>query len=235
MSKHNDPIGQAILDYTQSKKKAEIIVSSDLCDDDVIDVPYLFRSWKDMPSIKKKAINACNGKTLDIGAGAGAHSIVLKEKGLDVTALEPSEGATSYLKNLGLKTIQGRIEDLANQKYDTLLLMMNGLGLAGSLENLPTFLNHLKSLLNPDGKIICDSTDIIYLYQEEDGSMWMDLNAAYYGNFKFQMKYKDHQTEWFDWLYIDFARLQDICEEVGLSLKLLYEEDDHYLVELKIK
>lgn len=235
MHQFKDPIGQAILDFSQTKKKAQIIVSSDLCDDDVIDVPYLFRTWKEMPTIEKMAIKACEGKILDIGAGAGAHTLVLKEKGFDVTALEPSEGANTYMKNLGLTTIQGRIEEVTDSKYDTLLLMMNGLGLAGSLEQLPQFLTHLKSLLNPGGKIICDSTDIIYLYQEEDGSLWMDLNAAYYGNFKFQMKYADQQTEWFDWLYIDYGRLQGICEEVGLSIQLLHEEDDHYLVELKIK
>jgi len=234
MNQQNDPIGQAIVDYSQSKKKAEIIVSSDLCDDDVIEVPYLFRTWNEMPLIEKMAIDKCQGKVLDIGAGAGAHTLVLKEKGFDVTALEPSAGATQYMQNLGLNTIQGRIESITDSKYDTLLLMMNGLGLAGSLENLPNFLTHLKSLLNPGGKIICDSTDIIYLYQEEDGSMWMDLNAQYYGNFKFQMKYADQQTEWFDWLYVDFGRLQGICEEVGLSIELLHEEDDHYLVELKI-
>ncbi len=111
---------------------------------------------------------------------------------------------------------------------------MNGLGLAGKLENLESFLAHLKTLLNPGGKILCDSTDILYLYEDEDGSLWVDLNAEYYGNFKFQMSYNDHQTDWFDWLYVDFERLQNTAEKVGFSVELLYDQDNHYLVELKL-
>ena len=185
-----------------------------------------------MPVLEKKALDRCAGKVLDVGAGAGSHAKILKEKGLDITALEPSEGAVQYMRSIGLTTIQGTIQEHTNATYDTLLLLMNGVGLAGKLEQLESFLEHAKLLLNPGGKIICDSTDIQYLYEEEDGSMWMDLNAEYYGNFKFQMTYKDHQTEWFDWLYVDFIRLKNAAEKTGFSVELLFEQDDHYLVEL---
>lgn len=235
MSSNTDPLGQAILDYIKNNHAQDVIVASDLCEDDVIETAYLFRSWKEMPQLEKTALNRCTGSVLDIGAGAGAHAKVLKEKGLQVTALEPSEGAIDYLKSIGIDTIQNRIQNISNQTYDTLLLLMNGLGLAGRLDQLESFLQHLKSLLNSGGKIICDSTDVMYLYEEEDGSMWMDLNAEYYGNFKFQMTYKDHQTEWFDWLYVDLERLTSASEKVGLSVELLFEENDHYLVELTAK
>lgn len=234
MKSKNDPIGQAILDFAHSGKSKDIIVSSDLCEDDVIESGYLFRAWKDMPQLEKTALNRCNGKVLDVGAGAGAHSKVLKEKGLEVTALEPSEGAASYIKSIGIPTIQNTFQSLQDQSYDTILILMNGIGLAGRLENLESFLTHAKSLLNPGGKIVCDSTDILYLYEEEDGSMWMDLNAEYYGNFKFQMTYGEDQTEWFDWLYVDFERLKKIAEKVGFNVELLIEKDDHYLVELTL-
>jgi len=235
MNQKNDPIGQAILDFVQKGKTDDIIVSSDLCEDDVIETAYLFRTLKEMPVIEKLALKHCVGLVLDIGAGAGAHAKVLKSQGINVNALEPSAGAAEYIRSQNIPVIQDTIQQVKDVKFDTLLLMMNGLGLAGKLENLASFLTHLKGLLNPGGKIICDSTDIQYLYQEDDGSMWMDLNAEYYGNFKFQMKYKDHQTDWFDWLYVDFNRLCDVADEVGLSVELLHEEDDHYLVELKIK
>lgn len=235
MSQKNDPIGQAILDFAQNGKADDIIVSSDLCEDDVIETAYLFRTLKEMPAIEKVALKRCKGTTLDIGAGAGVHALVLKNQGINVTALEPSVGAVEYMRSKDIPVIQDTIQQITDLKFDTLLLMMNGLGLAGKLENLASFLSHLKGLLNPEGKIICDSTDIQYLYQEEDGSMWMDLNAEYYGNFKFQMKYKDHQTDWFDWLYVDYNRLCEVAEGVGLSVELLHDKDDHYLVELKVK
>lgn len=234
MNSKKDPIGQAILDFAQSGKSQQIVVASDLCEDDVIDSAYLFRTWKELPQIEKIAINRCEGSILDIGAGAGSHSKILKEKGFAVTALEPSSGAIQHMNAVGITTIQDTIQNHKDQSYDTLLLLMNGLGLAGKLENLESFLVHLKTLLNPGGKILCDSTDILYLYEDEDGSLWVDLNAEYYGNFKFQMSYNDHQTDWFDWLYVDFDRLQNAAEKVGFSVELLYDQDNHYLVELKL-
>lgn len=232
MTQKNDPIGQAILEFVKTKKSEEIIVSSDLCDDDSIDSGYLLRSEKEMPQLEKIALKKCLGKTLDVGAGAGAHSLWLKNKGFDVTALEPSDGAITYMNSLGINTIQGTFLEVNNQSFDTLLILMNGLGLAGKLDRLESFLLHAKSLLNTGGKIICDSTDVMYLYEDEDGSLWVDLNAEYYGNFKFQMTYKDHQTEWFDWLYVDFERLKGVAEKVGFKVEFLFEENDQYLVEL---
>lgn len=234
MEKKNDPLGQAILDFAKTKKSKKIIVSSDLCDDDYIDSAYLFRSYDQMPDLEKIALQQCVGTVLDIGAGAGAHAKYLIEKGLDVTALELSKGACSYLKEAEIPFVQTRIQDYQGTQYDTLLLLMNGIGLAGSLEKLEQFLQHLKKLLKPGGKILCDSTDIMYLYEDEDGYLWVDLNSEYYGNFRFQMSYGKHQTEWFDWLYVDFDRLQEIAEKVGFTTKLLYESEDQYLVELTI-
>lgn len=235
MEEKNDPIGQAIKHFVLTKQSTDIIVSSDLCDDDVIPTEQLLRSRKEMPKLEKLALKRCEGKVLDIGAGAGAHAKVLMKEGFDVTALEPSLGAVEYMQAQGINTVRGIIQKYSEEKYDTLLLLMNGIGLAGKLENLESFLVHLKSLLNPGGRILCDSTDIMYLYEDEDGSLWVDLNAEYYGNFKFQMKYQDHQTEWFDWLYVDYIKLKSIAEKVGFEVEFIYEEEDQYLVQLNLK
>lgn len=231
----NDPLGQAILDFSSNNFEPEIIVSSDLCDDDVIPVPYLFRTYAEMPKLEQVALNAVKGKTLDIGAAAGCHAKFLVDQGVDVTCIDTSKGAVKYLKENGFNAIEGDILNYTEAKYDTLLILMNGLGLAGSLNNLQPFLDHCKSLLAEGGQIICDSTDIIYLYEDEDGGLWLDLNAEYYGNFKFQMKYKSQATEWFDWLYIDLEKLEQYTAKSGLNLEVLYEEDYHYLVRLTLK
>lgn len=228
----NDPLGQAILDFSTNNFDPEIIVSSDLCEDDVIPVPYLFRNFSEMPKLEQIALKAAYGKVLDVGSGAGCHAEYLKEKGLDVTCLDTSHGAVSYLTEKGYKAIEANILNYSDEKFDTLLILMNGLGLAGSLDKLQLFLHHCKTLLKDGGQIICDSTDIIYLYEDEDGGLWLDLNAEYYGNFKFQMKYKSHQTEWFDWLYIDQQKLEEAASNCGLKMELLFEEDYHFLVRL---
>lgn len=229
----NDPIGNAIIDYATNKKPFDIIVSSDLCEDDIIPIEVLFRSYDEMPELEKLALNKCQGKILDVGAGAGVHTGYLMKKGFHVKAIDTSAGAVSYMKERGINAETISFYDLKeNEKFDTVLLLMNGLGIAGKLSLLEAFLLKAKSLLSKNGKILCDSSDIKYLYEDEEGGYWFDLNAEYYGNFKFQMSYKKELGPWFDWLYVDFDNLFQACKKVGLKATRLYEEDDHYLAEI---
>jgi hypothetical protein len=113
-------------------------------------------------------------------------------------------------------------------------MLMNGIGIAGTLANLEKTLTHAKSLLNEGGKILCDSSDIKYLYEDEDGSLWVNLNQEYYGNFRFQMKYKKETGPWFDWLYVDFDSLFTAAKNVGLKCTRVYEQDDNFLAEISL-
>ena len=230
----NDPMGQAILDFASSGKSKDIIVSSDICEDDVIPSEYLFRSFDQMPAIEKMALNHCSGNVLDVGAGAGVHAKQLAKQGLSVECIDVSPRSVKHLKSIGLNARELNFFDLEEKKYDTLLFLMNGLGIAGRLSNLERTLLHAKSLLSKNGKIICDSSDIKYLYEDEEGGMWTDLNSTYYGNFKFQMKYGDHNSDWFEWLYVDYDKLKTTAEKLGFNVILLLNDDDHYLVELNI-
>ena len=229
-----DPMGQAILDFASTGKSKDIIVCSDICDDDVIPSEYLFRSYEQMPNIEKMALDRCTGNILDVGAGAGVHAKYLNEKGLTIDCIDISSLAVDHLKSSGLNAEQLNFFEVHNKSYDTLLLLMNGLGIAGNLSNLERTLLHAKTILSKNGKIVCDSSDIKYLYEDEDGGMWTDLNAAYYGDFKFQMKYEEHVSDWFEWLYVDFENLKSIAEKIGFKVVQLLEEDDHYLAELSL-
>ena len=229
-----DPIGEAILDYATTKNPADIIVTADLCDDDIIPVEVLFRLFDEMPSIEQKALSLCKGRVLDVGAGAGPHASYLLDQGLKVIAIDTSEGAVQYMKQQGINAKQLDIHALKNEKFDTILLLMNGLGIAGSLGELPAFLIHLKSLLNPKGQILCDSSDVAFLYEEEDGSYWMDLNAEYYGNFKFQMHYKKASSEVFNWLYVDYDNLHKVATACGFTSNRIEVDEHHYLAKLSI-
>lgn len=232
--KKGDPVGVAILDYAATKKPNDIIVSSDICEDDIIPVEVLFRTYDEMPDLEQEALELCKGKVLDVGAGAGVHSLELQDRGLEVYPIEVSEGAVAYMKKVGLKARELNFFDLKNEKYDTILMMMNGIGIAGKLSNLEHTLLHAKSLLNPGGRILCDSSDIKYLYEDEDGALWIDLNSEYYGNFRFQMKYKKEKGPWFDWLYVDYDNLHQAATKVGLKAKRVYESEDHFLAELTL-
>lgn len=230
----NDPMGQAILDYANSGTEENIIVSSEICDDDIIPASYLFRPYEEMPKLEQLALRRVEGKTLDIGAAAGMHLKHLEEEGIDAHAIDISERAVQHLKSIGLSAEVADFFDYRGGTYDTLLLLMNGIGIAKSLDNLESMLVKAKSLLNENGKILCDSSDIKYLYEDDEGGMWVDLNTTYYGNFRFQMKYKEHTSDWFDWLYVDFDKLQEIGSRAGFNVTKLYEEENQYLAELTL-
>jgi SAM-dependent methyltransferase len=229
----NDPMGQAILDYSRTKEDKNIIVSSEICEDDVISSAYLFRTLEDMPNIERVALGNCSGKIIDVGAGAGVHAKYLSNNGHEVSCIDISPRSVEHLISEGLKAECKDFYSLEGEKFDTILMLMNGIGISGKLNNLEHTLLKAKSLLNINGKIICDSSDIKYLYEDEKGGMWMDLNSDYYGDFRFQMKYSDQTSDWFDWLYVDFNNMKAIAEKIGLKVTKLADENDHYLVELK--
>ncbi|MBK8924645.1 MAG: class I SAM-dependent methyltransferase [Crocinitomicaceae bacterium] len=235
MNASADPIGEALKDYISGNLQAEILVESDLCDDDVIPLEWLTRKLNQMPDLEKKALDLCKGSILDIGAGAGCHALELASRSMDVSAIDISSGCIEYLNKKNIRTIHADIWSYQDKQYDTLLLLMNGIGLAGKIDQLPAFLIHLKSLLKPGGTVICESTDLAYLFMDEDGSMLLDLNDRYYGEMKFNMRYKNHETGWFEWLYIDHENLTACAEIAGFHTEIIYTgENMQYLALLKI-
>ncbi len=229
-----DPLGQAILDYSKNKKSANIIVHSDLCDDDVLPVEYLFRTYDQMPEIEQKALNLCKGRVLEVGAGSACHSKYLNSKGFNTFSIDTSKGAIDYINSQGLKSKQIPFLELKDEMFDTILVLMNGLGLAGYLKDLHLFLSHAKSLLSPNGIILADSSDIRYLYEDDEGGYWVDLNSKYPGEMQFKMEYNDHQSDWFPWVYVDFETLSEISKKAGLkATKIMEDENFHYLVKLE--
>ncbi len=231
----NDPFGEAIYDYFEKGKAPNITVNTNYTEDEQIPVSYLFRTEKEMPALETAALKLCKGKVLDIGAAAGCHSIALQQKGYNVTALEISEKAVEVLKKRGIqKVVQEDIYTYSAKKYDTILLLMNGTGIGGTIAGLKKLLQHLKTLLNKNGQILIDSSDIKYLFEEEDGSMWIDLkNSKYYGEMEYEISYKKSIAK-FNWLFIDFNSLKNIANEIGLKCAQISKGDNFdYLAQLK--
>ncbi len=230
----NDPFGNAINEFEKNKIPKIIRVSSDLCDDDELPIKYLFRTHEEMPPVEKKALELCEGKILDAGAGAGAHLKILKGRGFSVFALDVSPGAIKHLQKHNIPCALSPIQNFeTKERYDTLLLMMNGIGISEKLEALKSFLAKCKSLLTENGQILLDSTDIKYLYEDEDDSIWIDLNSSYYGEFQFQMHFNGESGPFFNWLYVDFETLKTHARMAGLSCEKIFEDGDHYLAKLK--
>jgi 2-polyprenyl-3-methyl-5-hydroxy-6-metoxy-1,4-benzoquinol methylase len=225
----DDPIGRAVSDFHFKSINQPIIVHSDDFDDDSIETSYLFRSYTKMPALEKKAMSLCYGKILDVGACAGPHSVYLHEKGFDVTSLETSELCCEVLKNRKLQNVVNQdIFKYNITKFDTILMLMNGTGIAGSLGGLEVLLQHLKTLLKPGGQILIDSSDLIYLFEEEDGSALIDISSdKYYGELSFQTEYKNWISQPFSWLYVDLNNLENAIEKNSLKLKKVFK-GQHY-------
>ncbi len=223
-----DIVGHALLDYLSGNENAKMDVFSDISEPDEISVKHFFRTWDEMPGLEKKALELCKGKVLDVGAAAGCHSLVLQEKGLQVKALDISAGAVDVMKKRSVKNVEQQdFFTLSDEKFDTLLMLMNGIGICGRLENLDKFFIQIRKLLNPGGQVLLDSSDILFMFEEEDGSVMIDLNSNYYGEVQYQFGYKDQKSEAFDWLFVDFDLLNDYAQKHGFECELVME-GPHY-------
>jgi SAM-dependent methyltransferase len=223
-----DPMGSAIRDYYLNGKAGKLIVHSSSFEDDEIPVDTLFREFEDMPALEQKALKRASGRILDVGAGSGCHSMALKEMGKDCVAMEISQLSVEVMRQRGLDArLVNLYDESFNEKFDTILMLMNGTGIVGTLDNMPAFFERMKQLLTPDGCILIDSSDLRYLYKEEDGSLMIDLADDYYGQLDYRMEYKNILGEPFDWLYVDFETLAIYAAESGFTAELL-EEGEHY-------
>lgn len=218
-----DLYGKAILDHLAGEKD-NLYTFSSLAGKDELPLQHLFRSYQEMPPLEQKALQCCYGTVLDIGCGAGSHSLVLQENNLETCSIDISEGAIEACKRRGLKsaTVQD-IWQLHNRKFDSIICLMNGIGICGTLHLLSDFLLHLKSLLHPGGQVLIDSSDIIYMFEDDNGNMELPDSDHYYGEVRFHFQYKQQQSPAFDWLYIDYPRLETYATEIGLSCEKICE------------
>jgi len=223
-----DIVGKALLDYLSGNQNAKLEVYSDISEDDQIPVKHFFRIRDEMPELEQKALDLCKGKVLDVGAAAGCHSLILQEKGLQVIAIDISAGAVEVMKKRGVKDVEQQdFFNLSNQKFDTILMLMNGIGICGNLDNLDKFFNQTRILLNPGGQVLLDSSNVLFMFEEEDGSVMIDLNSNYYGEVKYQFGYNYQKSAPFDWLFVDFDLLNDYAQKHGFECGLV-AEGPHY-------
>ena len=229
-----DIIGQALLDYQNGNYSEDILTETNISEEDVLLLPYLFRGFSEMPSIEKKALELAKGKVLDVGCGAGSHSLYLQDKGLEVTAIDTSKGAIEVCKLRGVSDVREiDLLDLKDGKFDTILLLMNGTGIFQKLELIDAYLQQLKSLLNPNGQILIDSSDLQYMYDSTAEGAILVPSDRYYGELEFVMKYKDESSKPFKWLYLDESIFETAASNCSLKFEILERGENYdYLVKL---
>ena len=220
-------MGRAIAEFYKTGTVDRLRVFSPMFEEDEIPLQTLFRNYEEMPEIERKALDMAKGKTLDVGAGSGCHSLVLQEKGIDVTAIDISPLSVETMKERGVKKVLEQDFFTLEGQYDTILMLMNGIGIVGTLERLPKFFRQLDTILAPGGQVLCDSSDISYVFEGEDGMIDIPNDMDYYGELSFRMQYKDTIGEFFDWLYIDADTLKEKAAKNGYVVEVV-AEGEHY-------
>lgn len=232
MTNYKDVYGDALLEYHQTGAlKEPLLLHSTYGDIEEMPVEVFFREDEDFPELEFIALSLCDGTVLDVGAGVGSHALYLQEKEFAVTALEISPSACTIMKERGVKDIiQGDFFHLNDQQYDTLLFLMNGIGLAKTLEGFRHLLAHAKTLLTDKGQLLFDSSNISYLYDEYK----IQRPDYYFGEIGFQYEFNGVKGEPFKWLYLDQDALIKIAHEENWVVQVLYEdENDQYLVRME--
>ncbi len=232
-----DPMGAAIAEYFEKGRAGKLRVLSSSFDEDEIPVSTLFRSFKQMPPLEQEALKLASGRILDVGGGSGCHSLALQDMDKQACAIDISPLAIETMKKRGVEDARliNLFDETFADSFDTILMLMNGSGIIGKINNLPTFFKRMKQLLRPGGRILLDSSDLKYLFEDEDGSFLIDIAGDYYGEVDFWMEYKNVKGDTFDWLYIDFQTLSLYAAEYGFSAKLIKEGKHYnYLAELTL-
>ena len=232
-----DLMGRAIWDYFYQENPEDLQTETSISELDDLPVSYLFRNYKEMNALEQKALDLSFGKVLDVGAGAGSHSLYLQNKrNLDVAALDISPKSIEICKSRGVKNAV--CEDFlkfSNDKFDTILLLMNGTGIFQSLKNLDQYLQKLKNLISENGQILLDSTDILYMYDQDDDGGVLVPAIGYYGELDYYIHYKGESELPMKWLYLDFNTLKNSAIANGFKIQKIKQLDDSYLAKLTVK
>jgi SAM-dependent methyltransferase len=222
-----------VSDYHRGDRSAFLNVWSSTLEMSAMSGATMFRTINEMDQLERLALGHCRGRILDVGAGAGCHSLELQGRGFSVDAVDISPGCVELMQQRGVCNAAHRnLLELDSDRYDTILLLMNGLGIGGTLDGLNLLIQHLDDLLSPGGQILADSTDLRGRFQAQQGDI-QEAEEDYFGETDLVMIYKGIRSEPFAWLYVDFNLLGVICRLHGFNCEpLLSRDDGQYLVRI---
>lgn len=220
--------------YHRGQHDAVLVVYDDF-ERDEPPIAHFFRGPDQFLPYERLALENCRGSILDVGAGSGCHTLFLQDHGFPVTAIEALPGLVEIMRDRGVQDARlATWRELRAPPFDTMLVMMNGLGLAETLSGLPLFLREARRLVRPDGQILADSTDVrVRMDPTNSGRIWRD-DGRYVGELHFQLEFEGRKGDQFSQLYVDPETLVQCCRDEAWSCELLQAPDEHghYLARL---
>lgn len=222
--------GRAMLDFLKGDREAHVVVHSMDEEPRVIEARDYFKELEEFGPLDVMALDLCRGRVLDIGAGAGRFALELERLGIEVRAIDTSDEAVKVMRKRGLNDVEcADLVSTSPGRFDTLLLMMNGIGIVGDLEGLRRFLRVARERLRPGGQILFDSLDL-EVYRGQGGAegaarvAWQ--SEADPGVVRFTIAYKDEIGKPFDWFFVDPVELGEVAKGEGWRSQIVYEEED---------
>ena len=233
------PLGAALLDFHNGVDTAEIIITSDLWEDEHAPVATFYRPEEQpLPELDVRALDLCRGRVLDFGAGAGRHALELQTSGHEVVAVDLLPEAVEIMRDRGVGDARcGDITAVAGEHFDTVVMLMHGLGVVGDVHGLGSLLEVLPEILRPEGRLICDSADLTAVFEHESPELLDELSAPdrYLGEVEFGLRYGDLEGPSYPWLFIDPHRLGIIAAAAGFEMEVAARGDrGSYLAVLEL-
>lgn len=223
-----EPHGRALLDYFNGDREATIVVRSDLGEQDEMPAAVFFRSPEDFFPFDLAALARCRGRVLDVGACTGVHSLYLQERGFDVCAIDVMPQAVEIMRARGLRDARlATMDDLRDERFDTILMMMNGIGILGTLGGLDRFLRDVPRLLRPCGQILLDSGPPSLVGNPDDPAVQMRVGdeGQYYGEAWIELEYRGEKGPPFRELYADAETLSEHAEAAAWEVDIIHVDE----------
>ena len=188
------------------------------------DLVNYFAAYEDWAEHQRLAIQHAAGRVLDVGCGAGRHSLYLQGQGHDVLGTDISPLAIQTCQHRGLtNAIVTPITQLSSKMgiFDTILMMGHNFGLVGNYKRAKWLLRRFAAMTTPTAKIIAETMDP---YQTEE-----PCHLAYHqfnrdrgrmaGQLKLRVRYRQYATPWFDYLFVSKAEMEDILDETAWQVE----------------
>lgn len=221
--------GRALDDYFAGDASALITLQTSLGEYDALPVRIFFREFPDFLPFETVAMDYCRGHVLDAGAGTGVHALELQERGFKVTAVDIVPEAVEIMRSRGVR--DAREADMfrldRGERFDTILMMMNGPGPMGTLDGLDRFLERAPKLLNAGGRVILDSSRIEPQTPPPNAPPveWPAVPRPYDGEAWIRLEYKGERGDPFRELYLDHTTLEGHAERAGWRCDLIFLDE----------
>jgi SAM-dependent methyltransferase len=226
------PLAEALVAYAAGDTGAELKVYVDDGEVDPLPISLFFRAPSELRDVDRMALEHVEGRVLDVGAGVGSVALTLQKLAFEVTAVEVIPEAVDIMSERGVRDARaGRIEDLPEgEVFDTILVLMNGIALAGSLAGVPGFLKTLRNRLEQGGQVLLDSTDLL------DGNTapgdrtetlpphWNE--GDYPGEVHYQLEFQGKRGAPFPQVFVDPDTLAVLAQAEGFDRDVIWRGPD---------